>query len=126
VTPAPPTQDSRRFWWVVGSLGVAAMTAVAVWFGLAATAGRVHWVNTGYVVESDTSVQVRFDLRREPDRAVTCAIEALDERHATVGSTEVSVGPAISSPSRHLADLRTVARATTGYVDRCWYADEAP
>lgn len=110
-----------RSWWVIGVVGVAAMTAVAVWFGISATAGRVHWVNTGYQVASDDEVQVRFDVVRDPGREVVCELAALDGHRARVGATTVTVAPTDSSPSRHTATVRTVSRATTGYVDHCAY-----
>lgn len=123
VTPSPgPADRQRRRWWVAGIVGVLAMTAIAVWFGIAATAGRVHWTNTGFQVHDDTRIEVRFDLVRDPAREVVCRLEALDAGHGPVGSTEVTVEATPSSPSRHTAELRTVTRATTGYVDSCHYA----
>lgn len=121
-TPAPTTV-SRRTWWIVGVLGVAAMTAVAIWFGIAGSAGKVHWYNSGFEIVSDDQVDIRFDLRRDPTRPVVCDLHALDPSHARVGTGRVTVGPSASSPSRHVESLRTVARATTGYVDSCTYAD---
>jgi hypothetical protein len=102
------------------------MVALAVWFGIAATAGRVHWVFTGHDIVSATQVDVRFDLRRDPSRAVVCRLEAQDGSHTVVGRTEVEVGPTDASPSRHVATVQTATEAVTGYVDVCWYADEAP
>lgn len=124
--PGRLDERSRRRWWVVGSLAVAVMTALAVWFGIEATAGRVHWVDTGHQVVSGTQVDVRFDLRRDPSREVVCRLEAQDASHTVVGRAEVTVGPSASSPSRHVESLRTAAPAITGYVEECWYADEAP
>lgn len=120
-SPAPTV--SRRTWWIVGVAGVAAMTALAIWFGIASTAGRVHWVNTGFEIVSDDQIDVRFDLRRDPTREVVCALHALDEHHGRVGTGEVTVPPTQSSPSRHVEPLRTVSRATTGYIDSCSYTD---
>ena len=51
MTSTPPTV-SRRTWWVVGAVGVIAMTAVAIWFGLAATSGKVSWYNAGFSIVS--------------------------------------------------------------------------
>ncbi|WP_153397924.1 DUF4307 domain-containing protein [Ornithinicoccus halotolerans] len=116
----------RRTWWVVGTLGVLTMTAVIVWFAVAATSGKVHWTNTGFLVDSEEQVTVRFDLVRDPGRAVVCELHALDENKTRIGTAQVEVGPVESSPSRHTAPVRTVTRATTGYVDFCWYADERP
>lgn len=120
-----PRRGSRR-WWTVGTVAVVVMSVIAVWFGLAATRGRVHWVDTGHEVVSDTQVDVRFDLRRDPQRAVVCRLEAQADSHAVVGRAEVEVGPTQESPSRHIESVRTAEPAITGYVDQCWYADEAP
>jgi hypothetical protein len=117
---------SRRRWWVVGTVAVVLMSALAVWFGLEATTGRVHWTNTGHVIVSGSQVDVRFDLSREPSREVTCRLEAQDAAHAVVGRADVTVSPSQASPSRHVESVRTAAPAVTGYVAQCWYADEAP
>jgi uncharacterized protein (DUF58 family) len=123
----PPTAAvRRRTWWLVGTVGVLAMSAVAVWFALASTTGRVHWVNTGFVVVADNQVDIRFDLRRDPSRAVVCVLEAQDERKSVVGRVEAVVGPSPGSPSRHVETLRTAGPAVTGYVDSCRYQDGAP
>ncbi len=119
--PAGDEQRRRRFWWVFGTLGVLAMSAVAIWFGIAASAG-VSWTNTGYVVVDEQQVQVRFDLVRDPSRAVSCVLEAQDERHAVVGATTVVVPAEASSPSRHIETVRTATLSVTGYVDTCEYA----
>ncbi|WP_165368492.1 DUF4307 domain-containing protein [Serinicoccus sediminis] len=115
-----------RRWWVVGLVAVALMSLVAVVWGVQATQGRAHWVNTGFEVVSDGRVDVRFDLRRDPDREVVCSLEAQSEAHVVVGRTEVRVAPAPASPSRHVEGVATASPAITGYVDQCWYADEAP
>lgn len=121
-TTTPP-RASTRTWWIVGTIGVLAMSAIAVWFGIASTAGKVHWVNTGFEVISDEQVDIRFDLRRDPDRAVVCDLHALDGHHARVGTAQVTVPPSEESPSRHIEPMRTVARAVSGYVDSCAYSD---
>ena len=51
---------TNRTWWIVGILGCLAMSAVAVWFGIAATAGRVGWQTQSYAVLDDQSVTVTF------------------------------------------------------------------
>lgn len=115
-----------RRWWVVGTIGVAVMTAMAIWWGVSATSGRVHWVDTGFEVVADTRVDVRFDLRRDPTRPVVCRLEAQADSHIVVGRTEVEVPAGDASPSRHVEGVETASPAITGYVDECWYADEAP
>lgn len=115
---------SRRTWWIVGITGVLVMSAIAVWFGLSATVGRVSWVDSGHEIVSDDRVDVRFDLNRDPSRSVVCVLEAQDERHAVVGQVETTIGASERSPSRHVATVRTAGPAVTGYVESCRYADE--
>jgi hypothetical protein len=117
---------TRRRWWVIGTVAVLLMTATAVWFGLSATLGRVHWVDTGHQIISGTQVDVRFDMRRDPAREVTCRLEAQDVSHAVVGRTEVTVPPAAESPTRHVESVRTASPAITGYVEECWYTEDGP
>ena len=115
-----------RRWWVVGVVAVTLMSLVAVVWGVEATRGRVHWVNTGFEVVADGQVDVRFDLRRDPAREAVCTLEAQSDAHVVVGRTEVRVAPSSTSPSRHVQSVATASPAITGYVDECWYADEAP
>ncbi|OLT19186.1 hypothetical protein BJF86_01060 [Serinicoccus sp. CNJ-927] len=115
-----------RRWWVVGVLAVVVMSLMAVIWGLSATVGRVHWVDTGFEVVSDSRVDVRFDLRRDPSREAVCRLEAQATSHVVVGRTEVRVPAAQSSPSRHVESVTTASPAVTGYVEECWYADGAP
>lgn len=121
------TQGARprtRLWWIVGVVGVAAMSSLAVWFGLSATTDKVHWFNGGFSVVSDQEIDIRFDVTRDGDRAVRCELHALDDAHARVGTGEVVVDPTPGETrSRHIESLRTVARATTGYADNCVYLD---
>lgn len=124
--PSRLSRSQQRRWWIIGTLGVLIMVGMAVWWGLAASMGRVMWNYTGHEVVSDTQVDVRLDLRRDPSQEVVCRMEAQDEFHAVVGRTDVTIGPAPSSPSRHVVSIRTATPAITGYVEQCWYADEGP
>lgn len=123
---ARPAQPNARRWWIFGSVAVAVMVVIAVIWGLSATVGRVHWTYTGHDLVGEDQVDVRLDLQRDPDRAVTCRIEARDERNAVVGRADVEIAPTEDSPSRHVLRVRSAAPALTGYVDACWYSDEPP
>lgn len=122
-TPGRTTHAATRRWWIIGSIGVAAMTALAIWFGIAATSGKVDWVNTGNSVISDEQVDIRFDLNRDPSRAVRCELVAQDYGFNVIGRTEVVIAPEDSSPSRHMGSVETVAPAVSGKVDTCSYVD---
>ncbi len=111
---------TNRTWWIVGILGCLAMSAVAVWFGIAATAGRVGWQTQSYAVLDDQSVTVTFRVDRPAGTVVRCSLKAMDARFGAVGLADVVV-PASQETSTVVekAPIRTTARAVTGTVDRC-------
>ncbi len=117
--PAPGTAK----WWVIGTLGIAAGIAVAVWFGLSATVGLASWTTTGYKVVDDRSVRVVFDLTRPAGKVTTCTIHALARDFSTVGTIDVAYpappadGGAVTGSET--VTVRTAARAVTGEVKSC-------
>ena len=117
--PLPRPAPGTGKWWVIGIVGCLAGAAVAVCVGLAATWGQVSWVDTGYRVVDDRTVEVRFDVHRPPGQRVTCTVRALDRGFGTVGTIEVTV-PANDQRAVGMAVmLRTTTRAVTGQVKTC-------
>lgn len=116
--PTPPAGQGK--WWVIGAVGVVVMTAIAIWFGLAASSG-VQWSDAGNQVVSDTQVRVTFDVTNQNGRPVSCTIEAQDIHHSQVGVTTVDLPASTTNSVRYTRTVRTVTRAVTGKVDRCFY-----
>ena len=66
-----------------------------------------------------------FDLTKDPDQSVTCAVQALNEQYAVVGWREVTIGRVAESElngrtSTHRVPVRTTNLATTAGVNSCW------
>ena len=112
--PAPGTTK----WWVIGTLGIAAATALAIWFGLASTLGRPSWETVGYKILDDQTVSVTFSVHRSGGTALTCTVEALARDFSPVGTARVDV-PAGSDDTTQTVTLRTASRAVTGQVRSC-------
>jgi hypothetical protein len=93
--------------------------AAAVWLGLAASAGRVTWQDTGYRVVDDRTVEVEFDVHRPAGRAVTCVVRALDQGFATVGTVEDRIPASEERAVHRRVTVRTTTRAVTGVVRDC-------
>ena len=113
--PAPGTTK----WWVIGTLGIAAGIALAVWFGLSATLGQPSWQTTGYKVVDDQNVRVTFEVSRPGGKALTCTVEALARDFGVVGTSQVQVQASSDETSTQTANLRTTSRAVTGQVRTC-------
>ncbi|MEO8850174.1 MAG: DUF4307 domain-containing protein [Allobranchiibius sp.] len=114
--PAP----GQGKWWAIGSIGVVLMSAMAIWFGIAASGG-VQWSDAGHDIVSDTRVEVTFDVINQNGRPVSCVLEAQDNNHSQVGVTTVDLPASNRGVVRYIRTLSTVTRAVTGTVDSCSY-----
>ncbi|KMK74223.1 hypothetical protein ACJ65_00510 [Kocuria rhizophila] len=70
-------------------------------------------------------VYADFDLTKDPDQTVTCAVQALNEQYAVVGWNEVTIGHVPEDElngrtSTHRVPVRTTNLANTAGVDSCW------
>ena len=113
--PAP----GQLKWWVVGTVGILAGVALAIWFGLSATLGQPSWQTLGYKVVSDQQVRVDFEVYRPGGTALTCTVEALARDFSPVGTSTVTVPASTDETTRTSATLRTTSRAVTGQVRTC-------
>ncbi len=105
--------------WVLVGAGLAAMTAIASWFGIASARQPVRWQDVGYTVESPFTATVTFDVFLYTDAPVTCHVRALNIRFAEVGGADLAVDPARGAHQRLTASVTTTETANTVVVDRC-------
>jgi hypothetical protein len=115
--PLPRPAPGTARWWVVGAVGITAMVAAIVWFGLA-SANALSADVTTYDVVSDSEVRVGYDVHRPDGAAVRCTVEAQDVRHGRVGTMADEVPAGARSVHREVT-VRTSARAVTGVVASC-------
>ena len=117
--PLPRLAPGQLKWWVVGTVGILAGVALAIWFGLSATLGQPSWQTLGYKVVSDQQVRVDFEVYRPGGTALTCTVEALARDFSPVGTSRVQVPASADETTRLSATLRTTSRAVTGQVRTC-------
>ncbi|QCU79680.1 DUF4307 domain-containing protein (plasmid) [Citricoccus sp. SGAir0253] len=126
----PGQSDRRSFgsrWgkWIAGAAVVAAV-AVAGWFALDPSKDSLSWKDVGYTIDSPTRASVTFEVTKDYQDTVECAIQVLSENYAIVGWHTVTIGPTEpgdlpSDKSRYYdVDLRTDALGVSGGVDSCW------
>ncbi|GAA1179421.1 MULTISPECIES: DUF4307 domain-containing protein [Nesterenkonia] len=121
--PKRPLSSRTRVGLVVGAL-VAAL-AVAVYFTVGNTVGQLTSKDVGYIIHSDTSASVDYELTKDFDATVQCMVQVLDDSYAIVGAKTVTIGPHEGSGSADRSqyfrtDVRTEYRGVTGIVDSCW------
>lgn len=105
---------------------VAAGTAVALlavtWFGYVAfgpSRARVHTLDVGYRVVSDSGVRVTFEVQKARAATAVCTVRALNAGFAEVGLLDVRVGPSPGDAVTVTAEVPTTERAVSGNVKAC-------
>lgn len=122
------TQTARRRGRWLAVVGLILAVGVTAWFTFSATARNLAWKDVGFRIESPTQAEVTFQLTKDPDSTVACAVQVLNEQYAVVGFRTVMVGPAEDGQVQTASDetqyydvsLRTDAEGVSGGVDECW------
>ncbi len=115
--PRPAPGKARL--WILATLGIALMSAIAIWFGLASVVGKPNWEPRSFDVLSDKEIILKFAVSRPDGMTVRCEVQALDEAHAVVGRTEVILGPELGKFVEETAMIRTTSRAVVAKPYQC-------
>jgi hypothetical protein len=115
----PPPQRVR--WWIpVASVLAAVGVAWLVWAGGHGAFGTVTARVDGFIVRSDTLIDVMVTVDRpDPSRGAECQLYAEAVSHNRVGELTVVVPPGGEGLTRLDIPVRTYLRATTAVIDSC-------
>lgn len=109
------------------AIGVSAGITFAVvlgswlwWGGVLETPAQLQTRDIAHVIESDTSVQVTYEVTAEPGTRVACAVQALNASYGIVGWKLVSLPPSDTWTRTFSETLRTSEPAVTGLLYECW------
>ncbi len=101
---------------VVGALALLAFA----WFGYSRfSTGRTGFGLISYQVVDDATVEITFEVHKPLNDTVRCAVLARDRSSTTVGTRDVTIGPADRDPVRVTEQFPTSARAATVDVISC-------
>jgi len=90
------------------------------WFGYSRfSTGRTGFGLIGYQVVDDATVEITFEVHKPLNDTVRCAVLARDRSSTTVGTRDVTIGPADRDPVRVTEQFPTSARAATVDVISC-------
>jgi len=117
--------DRRRTRWRFLGTDVAFAVVFGAWLwwgGLAYPNAQLEARDAGYEVVDDGTVDVEWRLTVEPGTAAKCAVQALNSRYGVVGWKIIDVPPSTERTRLLSETLRTIERAETGLIYRCWLA----
>jgi hypothetical protein len=113
---------------VVAAAGVlVAVVAWVVWVGLFSPAASLQSRDISYsgpgggpLLETDRSVDIRFEVTTEPGQDVSCALQAMNEKFAIVGWKVVDLPGSGALTRSYTENVRVTEPAVTGLIYRCW------
>ncbi|MBO3129852.1 DUF4307 domain-containing protein [Dermatophilus congolensis] len=98
-------------------------SAVATWFGLAASTDWPLQRDLAYDVHDASSVTVRFEVTKPPEMTAVCEVVAQEVGKAVVGRENVTIPAAKERTTQHQTTVRTTTTAVIGLVKTCRPAD---
>ena len=99
-------------------LGVAAITAIAIYFGFANYTG-LEYKEISFSVVDDRSAELTFELTKPTDSIAICSVQALNEQFGVVGYKEIEIASQQTQTVRLTVSINTIELATTALVDDC-------
>lgn len=102
-------------------IGAVAVLLAAGWAVIVGHAGNTPGIASqtiSFVIQSDTSVQVRYAVAKDEGDVVRCTVDAFDDRFAIVAAREITVPAGVSDITR-TDTLTTSKRATGARVKDC-------
>jgi hypothetical protein len=85
----------------------------------------IRFATLGYVVRSDTEVDIRFQVTRDRETTVDCLVRARDRDGIEVGSQKVRVAAGEAGQVERVQRVTTLRRAAAGEVTECVVASPA-
>lgn len=118
-TPNRARRD-RVILWTGGIVGGLVVLAWLVWAGLGGAWASLSYTDAGHRIHDAYSADVMFRVTTDPGNEVSCAVQVLNERKATVGWRIVEL-PASEVHSRLITEtVRTSELGVSGLIYRCW------
>lgn len=115
---------------LISIVALVAAVGVTFWFTMASSSSMLAYKTVGYSIESETDAWVEFELTKEPEATVACAIRVLSDTAAIAGYRTVTIGPNEDTTAvgkdltkYYDATLRTDQLGASGQVETCWYVD---
>lgn len=114
--------NGRKFAMAIGILAIAASIAYFAWLAFANP--TVRGKDVGFKIVNSELTQFTFDVAKPEDRTVICAIDALNQAYAQVGTRDVVVGPADVFEQRFTVDIRTSEMPVSATVVSCTLTED--
>ncbi|MDN5699751.1 MAG: DUF4307 domain-containing protein [Kocuria sp.] len=127
LSPRGRRGPSFKGWVIIAAIATLLSAAFVVWIVQGQSSAPVA-KDVSFQVQDAANTYADFDLTKDSDQTVTCAVRALNEQYAIVGWNEVTIGEVAPEElngrtSTHRVPVRTTNEANSVGVDSCWTVD---
>ena len=116
---------------IIAIIALLVAIAVTFWFAFSASSSMLTAKSVGYQIHNESEAWVEFEVTKEPEETVACAVRVLTDTAAVAGYKTVVIGPDENPDAAgkdltkyYETDLRTDQLGSSGEVDTCWYIEE--
>lgn len=120
-----PDERSRVPWLVTVVLAALVGAVVVGWIGISALRDPVQWKTIGFSVHGADTVDLTFEVTKDPESTASCRVRALSQSYAEVGVKDVQVGPGART-QRVTVVIPTAELAVSASVQTCDPVEDAP
>lgn len=118
-TPNRARRD-RTILWLGGIVGGIVVLGWLVWAGLGGVWASLSYTDVSHRIHDAYSADVTFRVTTDPANSVSCAVQVLNERKATVGWKIVALPPTEAHSRLITETVRTSELGVSGLIYRCW------
>lgn len=122
---------SKKSGRIIAIIALLAAIAVTFWFAFSSSSSMLAFKSVGYSIEDESQAWVEFEVTKEPEATVACAVRILTDSAAVAGYRTVVIGPDENSDAAgkdltkyYETSLRTDQLGASGEVDTCWYVED--
>ncbi|NLZ97868.1 MAG: DUF4307 domain-containing protein, partial [Micrococcus sp.] len=84
---------SKKTGRIIAIIALLAAVVVTFWFAFSGSSSMLAYKSVGYQIHDDTSAWVEFEVTKEPEKTVACAVRILSDNAAVAGYRTVVIGP---------------------------------
>lgn len=128
---AKKSRISKKTGRIIAIIALLVAIAITFWFAFSASSSMLTAKSVGYQIRSESEAWVEFELTKEPEETVACAVRVLTDTAAVAGYKTVVIGPDENPDAAgkdltkyYETELRTDQLGSSGEVDTCWYIEE--
>ena len=128
---AKQSRLSKKTGRIIAIIALLAAVATTFWFAFSSSSSMLAFKSVGYVIHNEAEAWVEFEVTKEPEATVACAVRVLTDTAAVAGYRTVVIGPDENPDASgkdltkyYDTNLRTDQLGSGGEVDTCWYIEE--